>query len=236
VLTGGCFEPPNLGGVCKGGGTLNVSINNKGRRGGRRGKSDLIYVDLSQGVPLRKNVLDAAISVAAIHYLCCCDITEKNDKKVDTQSHTEKKNEKGIIRLLRYPILNNNFCYNFFKHIGESLDTEEKIANVIHDSLNSLNLLDSTRFVKDFPHQGTGSKYDSGERSFVLGINLNKINASLSTNSISNLPAACLLFEHEENGIIWHSTLQILKERFNYEEKDLDYSSKCNFRFKTFKS
>ncbi|CAD7966617.1 unnamed protein product [Amoebophrya sp. A120] len=84
--------------------------------GGRYG-GDRIFADLSQGVPFRANVLDAAISVACVHYLC-------------VRGPDDRPGEERVRRLLDYPIRDNNYCYQFFKHGDLTLD--QIAAKLLH--------------------------------------------------------------------------------------------------------
>eukprot|EP00392_Amoebophrya_sp_AT5.2_P003844 g3849.t1 len=107
---------------------------------------DAIHTDLSQGIPLRPGVLDGAISVACVHYLC-------------TPGPDGRAAEARVCPLIRYRIPNNNFCYQVFRH-GD-LDSAEKVADFFVDVAEREN--PSCTVVRDFPHR------KRAERVFIAG-------------------------------------------------------------------
>lgn len=132
-----------------------------------RRSDDVVFADLSQPLPFRPNVFDAAISVACIHYLC----TEGRSVSLEMQrpetvdSEVRSANDR-IAPLLSYAIRDNNFCYNFFRHGGRN---EPEIAKFLQDRFVQASCRgDISAIVVDYPHQRGHQKND--ERWFFVGM------------------------------------------------------------------
>jgi len=162
-------------------------------------RKDFILADLSRPLPFRQNVFDAAISVACVHYLCSDQSLSADGSKPPSSKPLGKRSaSERLDCLLGYPILNNNYCYNYFQHADL---TEEQVGSMLLEKARSLssalqrNISSCERkpttpvLVKDFPHQ------TKAERCFLVG-NLGG-NALENSSEIAACGLSCRLFDSQ---------------------------------------
>ena len=245
--------------------------------------NDVVFADLSQPLPFRRHVFDAAISVACIHYLCTpgrsvqydhgsglgdskeehvvdchaqgvdaevepksCQGTEPPRASLGDSDHHRKVSKKtGIVirtgeercrALLEYPIVENNFCYQFFKH--GAFPDEDAIGKFLirtgcrfqHHLRQKNDLVDldqmkqnkqkhgvqehiRLRLVKDFPHQR-----HQQERAFLLGSSEGMTSSSSAgRGGLQKQQGCCLLFK---KSLDHHQSRQLVPETSLKEDQE----------------